>query len=327
MSIRHYSNTAPQLTLASSCSPTDTTIATTTSFTGFPAVPFFATLDPDTGSQEVVLVTATVGSSATITRGQDNTVAVGHPAGAVLQHAVVAQDFTEANAHVNATTGVHGLPSGDSPVGVTATQTLTNKTLTNPTINGGATNPASLTVSGASALAALSVSGDLTATGSGALKMARPYLVAQCGTTNQTIYHNETASGSQFYDSNSLLSPVVAADTIGIFVAGTPNTLVMPTGMGGPYRISVNFPWAPNGPGADGANLYVTVTVAGSPVATCQCNAMGPSSAVIAPRIRTIADGQSVELHALVQLTTSAVLFEAVPTQNSRAILLLEKLS
>lgn len=333
MSIRHYSNTAPQLSLASNCSSTDTTIVVTTGFTGFPTVPFFATIDADTASQEVVLVTATSGTGATITRAQDGTVAIGHNAGATVQHTVVAQDFTEANAHVNATTGIHGLPAGDGPVGLTATQTLTNKTLTNPAINGGACDPATLTVSGATSLAGVTASGNVSVGGvlSGAGSLALPHLftTANCTSSDGTLYVNGTASGSQFYGTASRLDPVASAgtDTVGMLVTGTPNTLVIPTGKGGQYRLSVNLPWTPNSAGADGAFLYVTVTLDGTPIASIADNAFGPSSAIIPPRIRTMNDGQKIELHALAQLCSSALLYEVVSTQSTRAILLLEKIS
>ncbi len=49
----------------------------------------------------------------------------------------IGRDYREANTHIEASTGVHGISNSSSVVGTIDTQTLTNKTLTAPTI----TNP------------------------------------------------------------------------------------------------------------------------------------------------------------------------------------------
>jgi hypothetical protein len=49
----------------------------------------------------------------------------------------IGRDYRESNAHIEASTGVHGISNSSSVVGTIDTQTLTNKTLTAPTI----TNP------------------------------------------------------------------------------------------------------------------------------------------------------------------------------------------
>ena len=141
MTRRYYANAAPQQTLSTSLNASATSLTIAGSFTGWPSsFPFFATLDLGTGTDEIVSVTGISGTTATIVRGQDGTTAQSHPSGATLDCTVVRQDLDEANAHVNATTGVHGV-SG-AVVGTTDTQTLTNKTLTNailnnPTVSGG----------------------------------------------------------------------------------------------------------------------------------------------------------------------------------------------
>jgi hypothetical protein len=60
----------------------------------------------------VVLITAVSSSTVTATRGYDGTTPKSHAAGATFTHTTVAKDFDEANAHVNAATGVHGLAGG-----------------------------------------------------------------------------------------------------------------------------------------------------------------------------------------------------------------------
>lgn len=135
MTRRRFVNSAPQLTLASSITNSATSCAVSGTFAGYPTqFPFYAELDYGTASAEVILVANIVGATATITRGQDGTAAITHAAGATFDFAVVAADFDEANAHVNANSGVHGR-SGNL-VGDTDAQTLTNKTLSAPTLSG-----------------------------------------------------------------------------------------------------------------------------------------------------------------------------------------------
>lgn len=126
MAVRNFSNNAVATELAVSCSDSDVVLSVL-SATGWPAAPFTILLEPDEILEEVCLVTGVSGTTLTVVRGYGGTSAVAHTAGAVVRHAAVAQDFTEANQHVNATSGVHGITG---PVaGTTATQTLTNKTI------------------------------------------------------------------------------------------------------------------------------------------------------------------------------------------------------
>ncbi len=109
MALRNYSNNAVETTLQS---PVDDTTATLQvgSMSGWPAVPHPAILDPDTIKEEVVLVTAVSGTTLTVTRGYDGTVALSHSTGAVVKHGAIAVDFREANdaslaSHTHATWG------------------------------------------------------------------------------------------------------------------------------------------------------------------------------------------------------------------------------
>lgn len=133
MTTRHYVDNAPAKTVPAGCNSSTTSIIVS-STSGLPSTPYTATIDRGTASAEQVLVTAAVGTTLTITRNHGGTGAFSHAAGAAFEHTVDAIDFQEANAHVNATSGVHGI-TGDV-VGTTDTQTLTNKSLTSPTITG-----------------------------------------------------------------------------------------------------------------------------------------------------------------------------------------------
>lgn len=164
MALRYYAN-APATTLAASCTAVDTTI-TVTYAGGFPlSYPYILILDRGKSSEEVVLVTAAAGTVLTITRGYDTTTAFSHSLGAEVSHGISAIDPREANIHVNATSGVHGVSA--SLVGTTDTQTLTNKTLgSSNTLNGFTASKMAVTdgsgklVAGSSAIPAGAVIGD-----------------------------------------------------------------------------------------------------------------------------------------------------------------------
>jgi hypothetical protein len=98
---------------------------------------FTIVLDPDTAIEEIVDATAVSTNTFTVTRAIDGSSAQAHSAGAVVRHMAIGRDYRESNAHIEASTGVHGISNSSSVVGTIDTQTLTNKTLTAPTI----TNP------------------------------------------------------------------------------------------------------------------------------------------------------------------------------------------
>lgn len=127
MARRYFSSIAQRTTLATDVNAGATTIVVAAT-TGFPASrPYTLVLDVDTVTEEIVEVTAASGTTLTVVRGVDGTSAAAHVTGAVVAHQVTARDLDEPNAHVNASSAVHGLAG--SVVGTTDAQTLTNKTI------------------------------------------------------------------------------------------------------------------------------------------------------------------------------------------------------
>jgi len=155
MTTRKYSSRSQQTTLSSAIASGDTTMtvgSATTLLGGITVTAgttFTVAIDPDTALEELVDVTAVSSNTLTITRGIDGSSATAHSAGAAVRHMAIGRDYREANAHVEATSAVHGL-SG-TVVGTTDTQTLTNKTLTSPVISSLILGDGSIVFEGATA--------------------------------------------------------------------------------------------------------------------------------------------------------------------------------
>ena len=147
MTTRNYSSRSQQTTLTSAVTAGASTmvVQSGTALLGGQSIPagttFTIVVDPDTALEEIVDATAVSTNTFTITRGVDGSSGQAHSAGAVVRHMAIGRDYREANTHIEASTGVHGISNSSSVVGTIDTQTLTNKTLTSPTI----TNP---TISG-----------------------------------------------------------------------------------------------------------------------------------------------------------------------------------
>lgn len=133
MARREYKGAATPTTITSSITNSATTV-TVADATNWPTGSFSFVIDPGLAGEEKILATSRSGTIVTITtRGYDNTSASSHTTGAVTYPVPTAIDFDEANSHVNASTGVHGLTG--AVVGTTDTQTLSAKTLTSPVIS------------------------------------------------------------------------------------------------------------------------------------------------------------------------------------------------
>ena len=140
MTTRNYSSRSQQTTLTSAVTAGASTIVVQSgsSLMGGQSIPagttFTVVIDPDTALEEIVDATAVSTNTLTITRAIDASSAQAHSAGAVVRHMAIGRDYREANTHIEASTGVHGISNSSSIVGTIDTQTLTNKTLTSPTI-------------------------------------------------------------------------------------------------------------------------------------------------------------------------------------------------
>ena len=131
---RYYSSTAAKTTLSQAIdASTASTSLSLAAASGLPSqYPFTLILEKDTANEEIVTVTALVGTAYTVTRGVDGTSSKAHSVGAIVEHGVSALDFSDFRTH-EAGTSAHGV-TGDI-VGTGGAQTLASKTLTSPTVN------------------------------------------------------------------------------------------------------------------------------------------------------------------------------------------------
>ena len=171
MARRYYSSTAVATTLSSGVSSGATSI-TVGSTSGFPtSYPFTLILDEGTASEEVVSATNVAGTTVTVTRGVDGTSAVSHSSGAAVKHGVSARDFDEPNAHVNTTTGSHGL---DNSLWSVQTPTTFTPTWTNITVGNGTSTGSYVQVGDLVFVRASLVFGSTTAVSSSAAGLTVP---------------------------------------------------------------------------------------------------------------------------------------------------------
>ena len=231
---RFYSSTFVQTSLASGISSGATSFNVGTT-TGAPGVPFVVSVDQNTPSEELMLVTNISGLQYTVTRGQGGTAAVAHANGASVVHVMYAQDLTDASIHEGSFDHVHGLSVNSLVVGTTDVQTLTDKTLTSPVINTptitsptvtgtltastinatGTITGANLTTAGTTSTGILTASGSATATDFAASGLT--------GATSASRYVGATSGGA----------PVSGTFNAGDFVIDMTNFTVLVCNSGG----------------------------------------------------------------------------------------------
>lgn len=205
MGIRYYRNgQATALTAPVDSVSTSIDVDQASSFpTQFP---YTLIVDPDGVLEEVVEVTAAVGTTLTVSRGVDGSTASAHSAGVTVYHGVSARDHQESNAHNNATSNVHGVTGG--LVGTAGNQSIAgDKSFTGAVTVGGSpvmTLGAEQTVTGRKIFSDLETSagGDVMALG---------------GT--QTVTGNKTYTGTETHQGSVALNGPVAVGGLALYPA------------------------------------------------------------------------------------------------------------
>jgi hypothetical protein len=133
---RNYSSLVEPKALAADITSTSATTITLNNTTGLPSPPYVLVINPDTASEEVVLVTSNASSpTLTVTRAIEASGGLGiaktHTSGNVVKHMIVGSDLQIVHDHFSdnsLTAGTaHGVTGG--VVGRTSNQILTTKTI------------------------------------------------------------------------------------------------------------------------------------------------------------------------------------------------------
>lgn len=120
MAARNYSNIAVATTLSSGITDSATSL-TVADATGWPAAPFLLVIDPDTASEELVLVGAKSGATfSSLSRGYGGTSAVAHNASDPVTHVIAATDISLIWTHDHDTGNDFTAVDHDDLIGVSA---------------------------------------------------------------------------------------------------------------------------------------------------------------------------------------------------------------
>jgi hypothetical protein len=209
---RNYSSLVEPKALAADITSTSATTITLNNVTGLPSPPYVLVINPDTASEEVVLVTNNASSpTLTVTRAIEASGGLGiaktHTSGNVVKHMIVGSDLQIVHDHFSATTGVHGLGVGVSPA-----------PLASPTFTGTVTLPTG-TVTSTMILDGTILNADINA--SAAIDWTKLAISSTVSSTEIGYVDGVTSAIQTQLDARALLSPLTNAQT------GTTYTLVL----------------------------------------------------------------------------------------------------
>lgn len=121
MTVRLFSSTSVETTLASGISSTATSMTVaagtgsslTNGVTIAAGTQFTVAIDPDTTSEEIVFITAQSTDTFTITRGRAGSSQIAHSAGATVQHVLTSDDLNYFNNAIQSSVALPGTPTVD----------------------------------------------------------------------------------------------------------------------------------------------------------------------------------------------------------------------
>ena len=121
MTVRLFSSTSVETTLASGISSTATSMTVaagtgsslTNGVTIAAGTQFTVAIDPDTTSEEIVFITAQSTDTFTITRAEAGSSQIAHSAGATVRHVLTSDDLDYFNNAIQSSVPLPGTPTVD----------------------------------------------------------------------------------------------------------------------------------------------------------------------------------------------------------------------
>jgi hypothetical protein len=119
MTVRLFSSTSVETTLASGISSTATSMTVaagtgsslTNGVTVSAGTQFTVAIDPDTTSEEIVFITAQSTDTFTISRGEAGSSQIAHSAGATVRHVLTSDDLDYFNNAIQSSVALPGTPT------------------------------------------------------------------------------------------------------------------------------------------------------------------------------------------------------------------------